>query len=128
MCDNLAYEDMVVGARRVEDLGCDFVIRHVGYDERRGLAAVGYRMPSPFVRLLEVVAAVETPVQAAGGLSMDETIRTPSYGASLVVVGAPLAVDSNSFKTAGGDIETLLRTICERVHSYKDIPWRKGAL
>src|ERR1700685_3607657 len=43
MGDNLAAEDMVAAARRLEDLGCDFVIHHIGYDERRGLAASGQR-------------------------------------------------------------------------------------
>ena len=37
MGDNLGAEDKVAAARRLEDLGCDFVIHHIGYDERRGL-------------------------------------------------------------------------------------------
>ncbi|HAH47307.1 MAG TPA: D-arabino 3-hexulose 6-phosphate aldehyde lyase, partial [Planctomycetaceae bacterium] len=32
MGDNLA-DDMISAARRLEDLGCDYVIHHVGYDE-----------------------------------------------------------------------------------------------
>jgi 3-hexulose-6-phosphate synthase len=32
MGDNLAAEDMVAAARRLEDFGCDFVIHHVGYE------------------------------------------------------------------------------------------------
>src|SRR5690242_7057774 len=39
MGDNLGAPDMVASAKRLEDLGCDFVIHHVGYDERRGIAA-----------------------------------------------------------------------------------------
>ncbi len=46
MGDNLA-DDMVSAARKLEDLGCDYVVHHVGYDERRGIAARGERMPSP---------------------------------------------------------------------------------
>ena len=49
--------DMVAGAKRLEDLGCDFVIHHIGYDERRGIAARGQRMPSPLDQLREVVRA-----------------------------------------------------------------------
>ena len=41
MGDNLAAEDRVAAAKRLEDFGCDFVIHHIGYDERRGLAAIG---------------------------------------------------------------------------------------
>src|SRR5687767_6095826 len=32
MGDNLGCPDMVAGARMIEDLGCDFVIHHIGYD------------------------------------------------------------------------------------------------
>src|SRR6476619_2158386 len=46
MGDNLGCEDMVSAVRRLEDLGCDYIIHHIGYDERRGIAAQGKRMPS----------------------------------------------------------------------------------
>jgi len=120
MGDNLAAEDKVAAARRLEDLGCDFVIHHTGYDERRGLAAAGKPWPSPLDQLREVVAAVRIPVQAVGGLSIEQAIRTPEYGAPLVVLGAPLTVDADSFKTASGNLEIVLRTICDRVHAYRN--------
>src|ERR1700752_1021926 len=47
MGDNLGCPDMVAGAKLIEDMGCDYVIHHIGYDERRGIAAQGKRMPSP---------------------------------------------------------------------------------
>jgi 3-hexulose-6-phosphate synthase len=119
MGDNLAAEDMVAAARRLEDLGCDFVIHHIGYDERRGLAAMGKPYPSPLDRLREVVAAVRVPVQAVGGLSIEDAIRTPEFGAPLVVLGAPLTIDANSFKTASGNLEDKLRLVCDRVHAYR---------
>src|SRR5687767_11812368 len=118
MGDNLACEDMVAGARWLEDLGCDFVIHHIGYDERRGIAAKGQRMPSPLDQLREVVQAVKIPVQAVGGLTLEQAIQCPEYGAPLVVLGAPLTIDGDSFKTAGGDLETSLRLICDKIHSY----------
>ncbi|WP_417379764.1 orotidine 5'-phosphate decarboxylase / HUMPS family protein [Gimesia sp.] len=120
MGDNLA-DDMVPAARRLEDLGCDYVIHHVGYDERRGIAARGERMPSPLDQLKEVVAAVSVPVQAVGGLSLEQAIQTPEYGAPLVVLGAPLTIDADSFKTASGNLEDSLRLICEKVHAYGDV-------
>ena len=79
---------MVAGAKGMEDLGCEYVIHHIGYDERRGIAARGQRMPSPLDQLREVVAAVNVPVQAVGGLSIEQAVRTPEYGAPLVVLGA----------------------------------------
>ena len=121
MGDNLACPDMVAGARHLEDLGCDYVVHHIGYDERRGIAAAGRRMPSPLDELREVVAAVRVPVQAVGGLTIEQAIRTPEYGAPLVVLGAPLTIDADAFKTASGDVESSLRLICDRVHAYGDV-------
>jgi len=122
MGDNLGCEDMVAGAKMLEDLGCDFIIHHIGYDERRGIAARGLRMPSPLDQLREVVAAVSVPVQAVGGLSLEQAISCPEYGAPLVVLGAPLTIDADAFKTADGDLEASLRLICDKIHAYGDVP------
>jgi 3-hexulose-6-phosphate synthase len=122
MGDNLGCEDMVAGAKWLEDLGCDFVIHHIGYDERRGIAARGQRMPSPLDQLREVVSAVSVPVQAVGGLSLEQAVNTPSYGAPLVVLGAPLVIDADAFQTASGNVEESLRLICEKVHAHGDVP------
>jgi 3-hexulose-6-phosphate synthase/6-phospho-3-hexuloisomerase len=119
MGDNLGAHDMVAAAKRLEDLGCDYVIHHVGYDERRGLAAAGKPWPSPLDQLREVVDAVRVPVQAVGGLSVEQAIRTPEYGAPLVVLGAPLTIDADAFKTASGNLEDKLRLVCDRVHAYR---------
>lgn len=121
MGDNLACPDMVEGAKLLEDLGCDFIIHHIGYDERRGIAAQGHRMPNPLDQLKEVVEAVSIPVQAVGGLSLEQAIACPSYGAPLVVLGAPLTIDADAFKTAEGDLEGSLRLICEKIHGYGDV-------
>jgi len=122
MGDNLGADDKVAAAQRLEDLGCDYVIHHIGYDERRGLAAIGEPVPSPLDQLREIVAAVRVPVQAVGGLSIEQAIRTPEYGAPLVVLGAPLTVDAEAFRTASGDLESMLRLICGRVHAYRGNP------
>lgn len=122
MGDNMVAADMVAAAKRLEDLGCDFIVHHIGYDERRGIAASGRRMPSPLDQLREVVKAVKIPVQAVGGLSLEQAVRTPEYGAPLVVLGAPLTIDADSFKTADGNLEASLRMICEKVHAYGDVP------
>jgi len=121
MGDNLAAPDMVDAARRLQDLGCDFVIHHIGYDERRGIVAAGGRCPSPLDQLEEVVRAVQVPVQAVGGLSIEQAMRTPKYGARLVVLGAPLTIEADAFKTAGGDVESKLKLICETIHGYGEM-------
>ena len=121
MGDNLGCPNMVQGARELEELGCDMVIHHIGYDERRGIAAAGGKWPSPLDQLKEVVDAVSVPVQAVGGLSLEQAIACPSYGAPLVVIGAPLAIDADSF-SKGKDVASVLKEICEKVHAYGDVP------
>ncbi len=121
MGDNLGCPDMVTGARKLADLGCGYVVHHVGYDERRGIAGRGERAPNPLDELKEVVAAVNVPVQAVGGLTIEQAVQTPECGAPLVVLGAPLVIDSDCFRTADGKVEDSLRLICEKVHAYGDV-------
>lgn len=121
MGDNMICPNMVEGAKFLEDLGCDYVIHHIGYDERRGIAARGHRMPSPLDQLREVVQAVNIPVQAVGGLSLEQAIMCPKYGAPLVVLGAPLTIDADSFKTADGNLEESLRMICAAIHAQETV-------
>lgn len=126
MGDNMAMPDPIRGAKRLEELGCDYVIHHIGFDMRTLRRERGLPVPTPLDRLREVVEAVSIPVQAVGGLTIEQAIDTPRYGAPLVVIGAPLAIDSRAFRTAGGDVENVLRLICERVHSYGDVGVGKG--
>ena len=121
MGDNLACDDMVSAAKWMEDLGCDYIVHHIGYDERRGIAAKGRPMPSPLDQLKEVVAAVNIPVQAVGGLTLEQVIRCPEYGAPLVVLGAPVTIDADAFKTADGNLEESLRLICNKIHAYGEV-------
>jgi 3-hexulose-6-phosphate synthase/6-phospho-3-hexuloisomerase len=121
MGDNLGYETMVDGAKRLEQLGCGYIVHHIGYDERRGIAARGQRMPSPLDDLKAVVDAVSVPVQAVGGLTVEQAIECPAHGAPLVVLGAPLTIDADQFKTADGDLESSLRMICDKVHAYGEV-------
>jgi 3-hexulose-6-phosphate synthase len=65
---------------------------------------------------------VSVPVQAVGGLTLEQAIDTPGYGAPLVVIGAPLAIDAHAFRTASSDVEGILRLICEKVHAYGNVP------
>ena len=50
-----------------------------------------------------------------GGLSIDQAVATPKLGASLVVIGAPLAIEGDAFKAASGNLEETLREIVRRV-------------
>jgi len=121
MGDNLACNDKIAAAKMLEDLGCDFIVHHIGYDERRGIAAKGLRMPSPLDQLKEVAEAVHIPVQAVGGLTLEQVVQCPAYGAPLVVLGAPVTIDADAFKTADGNVEASLKMICERIHGYGEV-------
>ena len=62
--------------------------------------------------------AVSIPVQAVGGLSLDQAKRMPKYGAPLVVVGAPLVIDKKEFR-ASADRDELLNILRELVKKTK---------
>jgi 3-hexulose-6-phosphate synthase len=115
MGDNLACEDKVAASRMMEDIGVDYIVHHTGYDERNGARAGGRRRLSPLDDLDSVVKAVRIPVQAVGGLTIEEAIEMPRRGAPLVVIGAPLAIDADSFNVAGGDLKGLLTEITRRI-------------
>jgi 3-hexulose-6-phosphate synthase/6-phospho-3-hexuloisomerase len=117
MGDDLGEDDKVTACRRMQDLGVDYIIHHVGYDERRDAfvqAKLG-RIPNPLDELSQIVAAVQIPVQAVGGLSIEQAIEMPRHGAPLVVLGAPLVIDADAFQTASGDLESVLREIVTRI-------------
>jgi 3-hexulose-6-phosphate synthase len=128
MGDNMAMGDPVEGARKLEGLGCDYIVHHIGYDMRTLRRKRGHNAPTPLDRLREVVGAVSVPVQAVGGLTVEQAIQTPGYGAPLVVIGAPLVIDAYAFRAAAGDLEGTLRSICEQVHAYGDVKASKEAL
>jgi 3-hexulose-6-phosphate synthase len=117
MGDNLACEDKPAASRMMEGLGVDFIVHHTGYDERNGAAAAGRGRLSPLDELDEVVKAVRLPVQAVGGLTLEEAIEMPRRGAPLVVLGAPLAISADSFHVAGGDLGAVLKEITRRIRA-----------
>lgn len=112
MGDNLAAEDRVGCARRLEELGVDVIVHHIGFDERNLIKGL-----SPLDELEAVVAAVSIPVQAVGGLSIQQAIECPKRGAPLVVIGAPLVIDGAAFRPADGNLLPVLKRICDEVHA-----------
>jgi 3-hexulose-6-phosphate synthase len=112
MGDNLAADDRVECARWLEMLGVDFIVHHIGYDERNLIGSV-----SPLDELDDVVRAVSVPVQAVGGLSIRQAIECLAHGAPLVVIGAPLVIDGAAFRPADTDLLPRLRKICQDIHA-----------
>ncbi|HXY41786.1 MAG TPA: orotidine 5'-phosphate decarboxylase / HUMPS family protein [Vicinamibacteria bacterium] len=116
MADVLGAEDKAKDARAMQDLGADWIILHTGFDERRYLRGL-----SPLDDLDKVVAAVDRPVQAVGGLSIEQALETVRRGARSVVIGAPLAIQADRF--AGGDeFEAVLRDVVNRVRALQAAP------
>ena len=113
MADLMLHSDKPGMARRLEQWGVDVVIVHTGYDER-------HHDPrrSPLEDLAAVRAAVRVPLQAVGGLSIEQAARMPGLGAPLVVVGAPLAVADREFRP-GADPEGLFRVLRDFVAAVK---------
>jgi 3-hexulose-6-phosphate synthase and related proteins len=105
MGDIMLCADKVGMAQKMESMGVDVVIVHTGLDERHA-----ERGKSPLDDLRAVRAAVSLPLQAVGGLSIDQAAQCPALGAPLVVIGAPLAVADYELKP-GADADTLFTTI-----------------
>ena len=110
MGDNLAAGDRVECARWLESLGVDFIVHHIGFDERRMVKGL-----SPMDELDAVVAAVTVPVQAVGGLTIQQAIDCPAHGAPLVVLGAPLVIAADDFTPAGNSLHDILSEICREI-------------
>ncbi len=108
MGDVMVHPDKPACARMMQDLGVDYIIVHTGLDERNA-----EKGKHPFDDLEAVVAAVTIPVQAVGGLSIEQAIQAPKLGAPLVVIGAPLVVDNEEFKPSTSD--TRLFDILKRI-------------
>lgn len=117
MGDNLGADDRIENARWMERLGVDFIIHHIGYDERNMIKGL-----SPMDELDDVVRALSIPVQAVGGLTIRQAIECPAHGAPLVVLGAPLVIDADEFKTSSNDLHTVLREICQEI---RKTPYRR---
>jgi 3-hexulose-6-phosphate synthase/6-phospho-3-hexuloisomerase len=108
MGDIMVHPDKPACARMMQDLGVDYIIVHTGLDERNT-----EKGKHPFDDLEAVVQAVSIPVQAVGGLSLEQAIECPKRGASLVVIGAPLVVDNEEFKPSSTD--TRLYDLLKRI-------------
>jgi 3-hexulose-6-phosphate synthase/6-phospho-3-hexuloisomerase len=113
MGDVMLCPDKVAMARSMEAMGVDVVIVHTGLDERHA-----EKGKSPLDDLREVRKAVRLPLQAVGGLSIEQAAQCPALGAPLVVIGAPLAVADHELKPAA-DADRLFATIASFVESVK---------
>jgi 3-hexulose-6-phosphate synthase len=110
MVDVMLCPDKPGRAAQAQQMGADIITVHTGFDERRMIKGL-----SPLDDLQAVLNAVTIPVQAVGGLSVEQALQTIDMGAQIVVFGAPLVVMSDAFKASPGDFEALLTEIVARV-------------
>jgi 3-hexulose-6-phosphate synthase len=116
MGDDIAAPDRVAEARRLEALGVGMVLHHIGHDHRSTHPELKL---SPLTELADIVAATTVPVQAVGGLSIEQAIGCPGLGAGVVVFGAPLAIEDegSSFTIPDTDLPRILGDAIARVHA-----------
>jgi len=110
MCDVMLCPDKPGRAREAQAMGVDYIIVHTGFDERNMIHGL-----SPLDDLPAILDAVTIPVQAVGGLTVEQAIQTLEMGAQIVVFGAPLVISGNEFKAAGDNFEAVLREIVRKV-------------
>jgi 3-hexulose-6-phosphate synthase/6-phospho-3-hexuloisomerase len=110
MCDVMLCPDKPGRAREAQEMGVDYIIVHTGFDERNMIPGL-----SPLDDLPSILEAVTIPVQAVGGLTVEQAIQTLAMGAQIVVFGAPLVISGSEFKAAGDNFEDILREIVRKV-------------
>ncbi len=111
MADVMNAPDKAAAAKRMQELGVDWIILHTGFDERHHVSGL-----SPLNELQSILDAVTIPVQAVGGLSIEQAIQCVEMGASSLVIGAPLAVQDERF-AIGDEFESILREVVEKVRA-----------
>jgi 3-hexulose-6-phosphate synthase len=108
MADILGEEDKPQAARKMQELGADWIIHHIGYDERHYVKNI-----SPLDEIDAVLAAITLPLQAVGGLSVEQALETVRRGASSIVIGAPLAIQPDRFAT-GDEFQKVLAEVVQK--------------
>jgi 3-hexulose-6-phosphate synthase/6-phospho-3-hexuloisomerase len=108
MADILNAPQKPEAARKMQDLGVDWIIHHVGYDERNYVQNI-----SPLDEIDDVLEATTLPLQAVGGLSIEQALETIRRGASSIVIGAPLAIQADRFAT-GDEFEQILAEVVRK--------------
>lgn len=119
MCDVMLCPDKPARARQAQALGVDYIIVHTGFDERNYAREQFGRILSPLDDLPAVLQAVTIPVQAVGGLSVDQAIQTLEMGAQIVVFGAPLVISGHEFKARAGFEEALGEIVARVRHAAR---------
>jgi len=108
MADILNAPNKPDAAKAMQDLGADWIIHHIGYDERNYVKNL-----SPLDEIDDVLKATTLPLQAVGGLSIEQALETIRRGAASIVIGAPLAIQADRFAT-GDEFEEVLTEVVKK--------------
>lgn len=108
MVDTMYERDQVGVCRRCEDLGVDYLVLHLGFEER---AVEQHRSPLDYLEAVH--AAVSIPIQVVGGLSIADSIRAFEIGAHSVAIGGPIVPGD-----AGPQMVDDLRRIVEAAERH----------
>lgn len=85
MVDTMYETDQIGVCKWCEDLGVDYLVLHLGFEER---AAESHRSPLDYLH--QVRTAVSLPIQVVGGLSVEDAIEAFQLGAHSVAIGGPI--------------------------------------
>lgn len=85
MVDTMYEKDQVAACRKCEDLGVDYLVLHLGFEER---AAEPQRTALDYLEAVR--ASVSIPIQVVGGLSIADAARAFQMGAHSVAIGGPI--------------------------------------
>ncbi len=102
LVDLLAISDLRARAKRVEQLGADYLGVHVGIDQQK----LGV---DPLEQLQAVAGSVKIPVAVAGGITAKTAPELVKRGASVIIVGGAI--------TKAKDVTRAAREIVEAVRS-----------
>ena len=121
MGDNMAWPDMVDGARRLEDLGCGYVdsshrVRRAPRHRRarRADAESARRVAKSRRRRVGASPGGRRPDHRTS--RRDAQLRRPARG-----LGSAAHDRRRCVPNGDGDVEASLRLICERVHGYGNV-------
>jgi 3-hexulose-6-phosphate synthase/6-phospho-3-hexuloisomerase len=103
--DLMLSPDPVAAARRLQQLGVQYAMLHLGAEHRR-------RRPelTALDDLDAVRQAVTIPVQVVGGLSVEQAVEAARRGADSIVLGGPLVPGD-----WGAGLEATLREVVTRI-------------
>ncbi len=110
--DLINITDKIGRAREVEKLGIDMICVHVGIDQQM-------RGDNPVESLKNIVANVNIPVSAAGGINSETVPEIVRAGASIIIVGGAI-IKAKDVTGAARNVKKAMETgVPERSDLFK---------